>query len=60
ALERPSQAWTISSAKFPNPAMPGVPFELSFHTNESGTIHFAVRAGARTVATGVLTERPSA
>jgi acyl-coenzyme A synthetase/AMP-(fatty) acid ligase len=59
ALERPSQAWTISSAKFPNPAMFGVPFELSFYTNESGAIHFAVRAGARTVATGVLTERPS-
>ena len=60
ALKRPLHAFTISSAKFPNPATPGVPLELSFHTNEGGAIHFAVSAGARTVATGVLFERPPA
>ncbi|MEA3122106.1 MAG: hypothetical protein QOH33_1667 [Paraburkholderia sp.] len=60
ALERAPHTWTISSAKFPNPAMPGGPFDLSFQSNENGTIHFAVSAGARTVATGVLIERPTA
>ncbi|WP_206996681.1 AMP-binding protein [Trinickia mobilis] len=57
ALERPLHAFKIRSAKFPSSAMPGVPLELTYRTGENGAIHFAVTAGAHTVATGVLTER---
>ncbi|MGV2287117.1 AMP-binding protein [Trinickia sp. YCB016] len=59
-LERPLHAFKISSAKFPNSAMPGIPLELTYRTADNGAIQFAVTAGARTVATGVLTERSGA
>jgi 3-hydroxymyristoyl/3-hydroxydecanoyl-(acyl carrier protein) dehydratase len=60
ALERPLDACTISSAKFPSPAMPGVPLELTFRTHDNGTIDFTVSSDTRTVATGVLTGRRAA
>ncbi|HLX01703.1 MAG TPA: AMP-binding protein [Trinickia sp.] len=60
ALERPLHAFKIRSAKFPNSAAPGVPFELTYRTGDNGAIQFAVTAGARTVATGVLAEREAA
>lgn len=59
ALGRPLEIGNIGSAKFTSPAMPGEPLELSFHCDERGAIRFTVGAGARTVAVGVLTERPS-
>ncbi|HEV3104520.1 MAG TPA: beta-hydroxyacyl-ACP dehydratase, partial [Trinickia sp.] len=57
ALERPLDACKISSAKFPSPARPGEPLALTCRMNENGAIHFTVRTGTRTVATGTLTER---
>ncbi|QCP48897.1 beta-hydroxyacyl-ACP dehydratase [Trinickia violacea] len=60
ALERPLHAFKIRSAKFPNSATPGVPFELTYRTDDNGAIQFAVTVGARTVATGVLSEREAA
>jgi 3-hydroxymyristoyl/3-hydroxydecanoyl-(acyl carrier protein) dehydratase len=59
-LERPLDACNVSMAKFPSPAMPGEPLQLTCSTNESGAISFTVTTGTRTVATGVLTERLAA
>jgi acyl-coenzyme A synthetase/AMP-(fatty) acid ligase/3-hydroxymyristoyl/3-hydroxydecanoyl-(acyl carrier protein) dehydratase len=59
ALGRPLDACDIGSAKFTAPAAPGEPLMLSFLRDERGAIRFTIRAGERTVATGVLTERTS-
>jgi acyl-coenzyme A synthetase/AMP-(fatty) acid ligase len=54
ALGRPLDAWRLNSAKFLSPAAPGTPLDLAFETSASGTIRFTIRAGSRTVASGVL------
>jgi acyl-coenzyme A synthetase/AMP-(fatty) acid ligase/3-hydroxymyristoyl/3-hydroxydecanoyl-(acyl carrier protein) dehydratase len=56
-LGRRLDACNIGSAKFISPAAPGEPLALSFHRDERGAIRFTIRAGERTTATGVLTER---
>ncbi|MFP3247438.1 MAG: AMP-binding protein, partial [Paraburkholderia sp.] len=54
ALGRPLDAWRLNSAKFLSPAAPGTPLDLAFENSASGTIRFTIRAGSRTVASGVL------
>jgi acyl-coenzyme A synthetase/AMP-(fatty) acid ligase/3-hydroxymyristoyl/3-hydroxydecanoyl-(acyl carrier protein) dehydratase len=54
ALGRPFDTWRLGSAKFPSPAAPGEPLSLAFESAASGAIRFTVRAGAREVASGVL------
>ena len=54
ALNRPLDAWRLSSAKFPSSATPGMPLELVFETTASGAIRFTVSAGLQAVASGVL------
>ena len=58
-LGRRLDACHIGSAKFTSPAAPGEPLALSFHRDERGAIRFTIRAGERTTASGVLTERNS-
>lgn len=58
-LGRRLDACHIGSAKFTSPAAPDEPLALSFHRDERGAIRFTIRAGERTTATGVLTERGS-
>jgi 3-hydroxymyristoyl/3-hydroxydecanoyl-(acyl carrier protein) dehydratase len=53
ALHRPEQGVEIRSAKFPSPAGPGDVLELHYSPSAEGA-RFAVRAGGRTVASGVL------
>ena len=60
ALNRPLHAWRLGSAKFPSPAAPGEPLDLTFDAAASGAIRFTVRAGRRDVATGVLSAPPAA
>ncbi|WP_144153427.1 AMP-binding protein [Paraburkholderia sp. BCC1885] len=54
ALNRSLDACRLSSAKFPSPATPGAPLDLTFETTASGAIRFTVSAQARAVASGVL------
>lgn len=54
ALNRPLDAFRLTSAKFPSPAAPGTPLDLRFETSASGAIRFTISAGTRTVASGVL------
>lgn len=54
ALGRPFDACRISSAKFLSPAGPEEPLDVAFETTASGAIRFNIRAGAREVASGVL------
>ncbi len=57
ALGRPLDACKLGSAKFTSPAAPGEPLMLTFCRDQRGTIRFTIRAGERTTAVGVLTER---
>jgi len=54
ALNRPLATWKLSSAKFLSPAAPGETFDLAWDAAASGAIRFTLRAGARDVASGVL------
>ena len=61
ALNRSLDACRLRSAKFPSPATPGTPLDLSFETTASGAIRFTVSAGSRAVASGLLaTPAPAA
>lgn len=54
ALGRSLDACKISSAKFLSPAAPGEWLDLAFETTASNAVRFTIRAGAREVASGVL------
>jgi len=59
SLNRPLDTWRLASAKFLSPVAPGEPLDLAFDAAAGGAIRFTLRAGARDVATGVLSA-PSA
>jgi acyl-coenzyme A synthetase/AMP-(fatty) acid ligase len=59
ALDRSFDSCRLDSAKFPSPAAPGEPLDVSFETAASGAIRFTVKAGPRTVASGVLAAPPA-
>ena len=59
ALNRPFATWKLSSAKFLSPAAPGETLDLAWNTAASGAIRFTLRAGARDVASGVLSDAMS-
>lgn len=52
-----AQAWRISAAKFLSPVGPGETLTLSCSPGAGG-IHFEIRSGARTVATGTIVPPP--
>ncbi|KVT79856.1 beta-hydroxyacyl-ACP dehydratase [Burkholderia territorii] len=54
SLNRPLHTWRLASAKFLSPVAPGEPLDLAFDAAAGGPIRFTLRAGARDVATGVL------
>jgi acyl-coenzyme A synthetase/AMP-(fatty) acid ligase len=54
ALDRSFDTCRLDSAKFPSAAVPGESLDVSFDTTASGAIRFTVKAGQRTVASGVL------
>jgi acyl-coenzyme A synthetase/AMP-(fatty) acid ligase len=58
ALNRPLGAWKLSSAKFLSPAAAGETFDIDWNEAASGAIRFTLRAGARDVASGVLSGTP--
>lgn len=60
SLNRPLDTWRLASAKFLSPVAPGEPLDLAFEAAAGGTIRFTLRAGARDVATGVLSTPPAA
>ena len=59
ALGRPLQTWRLGSAKFLSPVAPGEPLDLAYDAAASGAIRFTLRAGAREVASGVLSAPPA-
>ncbi|KWI39666.1 beta-hydroxyacyl-ACP dehydratase [Burkholderia cepacia] len=59
ALNRPLHAWRLGSAKFLSPVTPGEPLDLAYDAAASGAIRFTLRAGARDVASGVLSAPPA-
>ncbi|KWF69646.1 AMP-binding protein [Burkholderia pseudomultivorans] len=59
-LARPLHTWRLGSAKFLSPVAPGEPLDLAYDAAAGGTIRFTLRAGARDVATGVLSAPPAA
>ncbi|MBA9898007.1 acyl-CoA synthetase family protein [Burkholderia cepacia] len=59
ALNRPLHAWRLGSAKFLSPVAPGEPLDLAYDVAASGAIRFTLRAGARDVASGVLSAPPA-
>ncbi len=60
SLNRPLDTWRLASAKFLSPVAPGEPLALAFDGAAGGAIRFTLRAGARDVATGVLSAPPAA
>jgi len=54
ALNRSLDACRLRSAKFPGPATPGTPLDLSFEITASGAIRFTINAATRVVASGLL------
>lgn len=60
SLNRPLDTWRLASAKFLSPVAPGEPLDLAFDAVAGGAIRFTLRAGARDVATGVLSAAPAA
>ncbi|RKU02753.1 beta-hydroxyacyl-ACP dehydratase [Burkholderia sp. Nafp2/4-1b] len=60
SLKRPLDTWRLASAKFLSPVAPGEPLDLAFDAAAGGAIRFTLRAGARDVATGVLSAPPAA
>ncbi|WP_334011518.1 AMP-binding protein [Burkholderia cepacia] len=59
ALNRPLHAWRLGSAKFLSPVAPGEPLDLAYDAAAGGAIRFTLRAGARDVASGVLSAPPA-
>jgi 3-hydroxyacyl-[acyl-carrier-protein] dehydratase len=55
---QPAQICEIGTAKFLSPVGPGETLTISSKSGASGT-HFEIHSGARKVATGTLTLRPS-
>jgi 3-hydroxymyristoyl/3-hydroxydecanoyl-(acyl carrier protein) dehydratase len=53
---RAVERWTLASAKFLHPVMPGTALTL-VHEAVSGGVRFEVRAGDRVVAAGTLAPR---
>ncbi|MEX3961862.1 AMP-binding protein [Paraburkholderia sp. EG286B] len=60
ALNRPFDTFTLSTAKFLSPAAPGETLDLAWDAAASGAIRFTLRAGARDVASGVISDEPAA
>ncbi len=60
SLNRSLDTWRLASAKFLSPVAPGEPLDLAFDAAAGGAIRFTLRAGARDVATGVLSAPPAA
>ncbi|MEM5317456.1 AMP-binding protein [Paraburkholderia sp. JHI869] len=56
ALNRPFATWKLSSAKFLSPTAPGESLDLAWDAAASGAIRFTLRAGARDVASGVISD----
>lgn len=50
--------WQLSWAKFPNPVEPSETLALAFESSANGSIRFTLHAGAREVASGVLSSSP--
>lgn len=49
------RGWTVDNAKFLSPVSPGEVLSFDFSPRARGGLQFAVRAGERKVASGVLT-----
>ncbi|TDG04494.1 beta-hydroxyacyl-ACP dehydratase [Paraburkholderia guartelaensis] len=58
ALNRPFTTFKLSTAKFLSPAAPGETLDLAWDAAASGAIRFTLRAGARDVASGVISDAP--
>ncbi|MEX3823690.1 beta-hydroxyacyl-ACP dehydratase, partial [Paraburkholderia sp. BR14262] len=56
ALNRPFTTFKLSTAKFQSPAAPGETLDLAWDAAASGAIRFTLRAGARDVASGVISD----
>ncbi len=56
ALNRPFDTFRLSNAKFLSPAAPGEALDLAWDAAASGAIRFTLRAGARDVASGVISD----
>lgn len=56
ALNRPFDTFRLSTAKFLSPAAPGETLDLAWDAAASGAIRFTLRAGARDVASGVISD----
>lgn len=56
ALNRPFDTFRLSTAKFQSPAAPGETLDLAWDAAASGAIRFTLRAGARDVASGVISD----
>ncbi|WP_051481214.1 AMP-binding protein [Paraburkholderia nodosa] len=59
ALNRPFTTFKLSTAKFLSPAAPGETLDLAWDAAASGAIRFTLRAGARDVASGVISDEPA-
>src|ERR1700760_4968704 len=63
ALEKagkgPSGHWEVSSAKFQSAVRPGETLTLHHETLPNGSIRFAIRAGDRAVANGLIVPSPA-
>jgi len=58
ALERATgtvaRDWTLESAKFASPVVPGTRLEMTHREEAPGRVRFEIRAADRTVASGLL------
>ncbi|WP_042301537.1 AMP-binding protein [Paraburkholderia kururiensis] len=54
ALNRPLDAYRLSSAKFPSSASPDEPLDVHYDITASGAVRFTVSASGRIVASGAL------
>lgn len=54
ALNRPLDAYRLSSAKFPSSASPDEPLDVRYDITASGAVRFTVSASGRIVASGAL------
>jgi acyl-coenzyme A synthetase/AMP-(fatty) acid ligase len=54
ALDRPTDAFSVSAAKFLRPARPGERLDVAYDTSASGALRFTITRGAQTVASGTL------
>ena len=58
ATAEPARGWTIASAKFLVPVLPGMALALAHEPTAAGH-RFEIRSGAQLVASGVLAKTPS-